>query len=563
MAVKIKSFELGQNEQVVSKQDVYFEFVWRTHIGLEWNIKDNNWTSRGGAGSGDRGLSQDSVKVDGNLIFCAGYSDGVGIRRLNDDGTFTVVYNNSTPMNGYAYYPSCAVDPVRKHFYFGNWVYDNIGRIDYSDTSSLSVEVLTEAGNGLPSDEVGYTYHSGLEVVGDYLYICPDDKGTTTVFRWHIPSETAENLTVKNQINSHRYGHCWYDAEHDRLYYVSRADAMLRVVVNPSATASYAEADPSEVTASAFQVRTDSIMGGNDTYTHLWVPDNDDPNIMIISTNYGRFCKVDISACIEGTTNVPTLLEAGTRYNTDARWRTVLLFIEGIHAKKHPVYGSDMPIVRNYATWTGRNFGWIDVENQNWVGVGPINAYGYRKKGTTTTQPTTGPNALNFTYTWCPHPYHKVQASEGTEYWVLGGYDGDGSAFISYDINNFPNFLELVSQGNIVFGDFQLEDETNISSIQINKIANMVFEPGDDTYFKVFVSNDGGNHYQAYDWRKEGIRRFNTRGNTVRVKFVLQGSGKRGPYLLSLKRIVVVIRGFDKEEKETQKNVVVKKIVGV
>lgn len=562
MAIKIKSFELKEYDQVISAQDVYFEYVWRTHIGLEWNIKDNNWTSRGGAGNGDSGLSQDCVKVDGNLILCAGYADGIGIKRLNDDGTFTVVYNNATPQNSYAYYPSCAVDKVRHHFYFGNWVYDNIGRCDYSDTSSITLEVLTEAGNGLPSDEVGYTHHSGLEVVGDYLYIYPDDKTTTTVMRWHIPSETAENLTVKNVYSAGRYGHCWYDEDHDRLYYRARTDGELRVVLNPSSTASYAEAPAGTVSASAFQVRPGALMGGNDEYVHCVVPYNDNPNIMILGNAYGEFCKADITPCINGVTSTPTLLDNNTRYNQENRWRPLVQYIDGSWTKKHPVHGHEMPISRNMANWNNKNFGWMDIENWIPVGLGPINAYGYNRKGNVTSIPYTGPNALNFSYTWVPRSQHKVRASGGTYYWVLGGYAGDGSALISYDVENFPNFLELETYGNMVFGDFQLTNETNITSIQINQIAKSVFEPS-ETSFKVFVSNDGGKHYQSYDWRQERVRRFNTKGNTVRVKFVLQGPGKKGPYILTLERICISIRGYDAEERETQKNIVAKKIIGV
>ena len=84
--IGIKSFELRNNDDVIERQDVFFESGNRTAMGLEWTIKDNNWTSRGGTGNGDTISSQGGLKTHGNLIFMAGYGDGFGIRRWGSNG---------------------------------------------------------------------------------------------------------------------------------------------------------------------------------------------------------------------------------------------------------------------------------------------------------------------------------------------------------------------------------------------------------------------------------------------------------------------------------------------
>ena len=550
--IGIKSFELRNTSEIVDRKNVWFESGVRLAMGLEWTINSDNWTSRGGSGNGDSILSNGGLKTDGNLIFMCGYGDGIGIRRINDDGTFTTVYNNASPLNSYGYYTSCAVDQKRKHWYFGNWVYDNIGRIDYSDTSSLSVETLTTAGNDLPEDEVGYTYISGLEVVGDYLYIFPDGSSTTQVMRWLIPSESNESLDVVNTIYNAIYGHTWYDAEHDRVYYYARADGMLRVVTNPQATASYAEAPVGTVTASAFQIRTDSVLGGNDVYGFVCVPDNDNPNLMWISSNYGRYCQVDITRCLTGENAHPLFVKGNTRYNDQNDKKPLVMHeSEGVLCRKHPVWGGDMPILKCNSGWGGYNWHWLDIENGYLVGMSLINSYRLRRTGNTSYTSSQSNTQLEFTYVNVPDPnFAMVSSSEGTKYWVIGGYGDDGNALISYAVDDFPNLLELHTSGYLTFGDYQLNDQRDITSIKIENMREGVFEPS-NTRLNVSVSNNGGKTWESYGWKKEEDHSFRSVGNTVQVKFILRGNGQRGAWMTSFVGITVTVQGTDIASRES------------
>ena len=562
--LKIKNFSLKTDDYVISTNNLFFDYTTRTTIGLDWTVNATNWSDRA-AGNGDQPLGNDAIKVDGNLIFTCGYGDGISVRRINDDGTITQVYGETQPANSYAYYPSIAVDKVRKQFYVGNWVYDNLTRYTYTDTASIgsTKETLTTAGNDLPEDEVSYTWMNGLEVVGDYLYIAADGAATTTAQRWLIPSESAESLTVTNLTSNAQFGHVWYDEGNNRVYYNWRVNGMIWVVTNPEATASYAGIPAGTVTASAFQVRTDTIVGGNDQYYHTLVPDNDNPNHMWVSSNYGRFALVDITPCLEGTSATPTLIRKGTRSNVDNRQRPLFLYNEGMSVLPHPVYGSDMPIQKNYGGAGGYMYSWFDIENYIVVCPSLQNVYGFAKRGITSSEVVMPTNQLNIDRATIPRPYSKVRASGGTEYWVISGYSGDyGGAIISYPASEFPNFLELHTIGSIVFGTFEFEDSRYITSIQISDIARSVFEHS-DTSFRAYVSNNGGSSWESYGWRDERVHIFSSRGRQAQLKIVLRGSGKRGAYVYSLKAINVSIRGTDRSERQVGRNLTSSKIQGI
>jgi len=567
--IKVRTFSLNRNQYVKNKRYVYYEHTARFTAGLEWTINTQNAAFNGAAGYGDSLLSQDTIKCDGNLIFSSGYADGFGVRRIDDDGTISIVYQIERPANSYQYYPSLALDKKRKQVYIGNWVYDNLTRYTYSATESIAdtKETLTEAGNNLPSDEVGYTFCSGLEVVGDYLYIIPDDKVTgTDIFRWHIPSETADNIPIRNgEYTTGRYGHAWYDSRHNRVYMNFRTDAGVHVVLNPERSSSLAEGAPStEPTAAAFCLRQRSLVGStNDMYTYASVADNGDPNKLIVGGYYGRYAYGDASAIINSTGTAMSLIDGPARRTTTNQDRPFLLQAEGIMIMPHPTWGSEMPLVKSAADWGGANWGWLDREN--WLIIWPHRQYADAvEKGISTVTCSRSENQLDFTYAPVPRKeWNKATAGNGKQYWVLGGYTGaDGGKMWAYDADDHPNCLELRTAGFIEFGDFQFSDLRNITSIQITNFRNDVYRPT-DTKFRVFVSNDGGSNYIEYGWKQEEIKLFRSLGNKARVKFNFFGNGKRGAYIYGLNAPMVTIRGEDYGERDAARNYTLTTIKGI
>ena len=556
--LEIKTFTLRNADYVISNTNTFFDYTTRTTIGLEWTI---NWDNKADSatGNGDSPLSQDSIKVDGNLICTIGHGDGISIRRINDDGSITSVYANNTPKNSYAYYHTCAVDKVRDHFYFGNYVYADLGRVDYSDTSSISLETLSVAGNDLPCSQYGYSWTNGAEVAGDYLYLVPDDAVTSVAQRWLIPSESAENLYVVNRTYDGIRGHVYYDEANDRVQMQFRQDGMHWIITHPTATSS----DAFEPTASAYQIRVDSFLGGNDAYIQGFIPDNDNPNHAYLTSYYGRWGFADIEACLSGSTNQPTNIRKGIRGGTTNRWLPFILYLEGMMIIPHPTFGSEMPLFRDYAGYGGNSIGWLDTENLLPVIPSVTGVYGMAKKGTTLTETVRPSNALDLGRPTLPRPYSKVRASGGTEYWVISGYGGDHAGqIITYAAADFPNFLELHTNGNIVFGTFEFNSGRDITSIQICNIREGVFIPS-DTGFKCYVSNNEGATWEAYGWRNENPHSFASTGNKAQVKFSFRGNGKRGSYIFTLRALMVVIRGTDEGERKSGKNYTLDKLQGL
>ena len=209
---------------VISNTNMGYSNYTKTLITTQYQATDANPTWTGGTSQTNTIISDNGLRVDGDLIIAVGYGDGFSIWQMENDGSMTNLYYVFMPDGSYQYYYSIALDTARGVAYIGNAAQDRITRIDYSAFKSGGggpigvIDNITQTANGLPADEVGYSYMNGLEIVGDYLYIVPDDASTTSVYRWNTQTETADNVTVVNRRNSGIRGNNFYDATNDRLY---------------------------------------------------------------------------------------------------------------------------------------------------------------------------------------------------------------------------------------------------------------------------------------------------------------------------------------------------------
>ena len=245
MALKHKVIKINTTNIVSSSKMFMSTYGGRTIFSTQWKARDNNaiWSSPSSYQEGSAVISKDGMRVDDNLILTVGWNGGVSggfaVRRIETNGSLTLLYHDDKPANSYGYYTSIALDTVHGVAYVGNQVYDNITEYDYSafqNNGSGPVTKgrnLTEAANDLPSDEVGRSYNNGIEVVGDFLYFVSDDKVESEAYRWHIPTETKMNISVINKRNDGRYGTLNYFPDSNRLYISFYDNGETWVIANP------------------------------------------------------------------------------------------------------------------------------------------------------------------------------------------------------------------------------------------------------------------------------------------------------------------------------------------
>jgi hypothetical protein len=528
-----KSITILDDNWVKEGTGSYFGYTYNLSIGLEWTFNDGNETFTETNGYGKAVLGKESVFINGDLLFTAGYSDGIAVRRVENNGSMSILYDELTPANGYAYYESLAVDTIRKCFYVGNNVYANLTKYDYSDTSSITkIGTLTEAGDGLPADQVGHTYRNGLFITGSWLHIGAADKTYTTVFRWNVETSASDNLTVSNVGSAGRYGVVWLEKNTNRLWLFSRDNGDTWLILNPEKSSS----DP--ISASAFNINGNGVSLGNDMFMFGAATVNDNSNHVIIGGYYGRFGKVDISPILTQTSANPTVIDGKARIVSNFYTPTYIL-IEALSFIPHPTFGSDLVLIQPSMDHY-HEYGWIDQEN--WMLVGPPRTYFYRwnwETGGTSIAYTWHSNDLLY-FQYGQGPF-LITTQDGSEYWILTGYGYDGSVIRTYSRTTFPDGFHLVETGSITFGDFYLPNSESIGSIKIGELISQLYIL-EDTKFNCFVSNNGGSSWENYDYTQEVYYKFNSSGNTGQIKFYFEGNKKRGPHITGKNKIVVSLK---------------------
>jgi len=548
--METKVFTIRDGDQVVSGSKVFFEFVWRTCISLEWTLRDDNETNTSGGWYGDSCMD-DSIKIHDDLILSVGWGDGFAVRRMLDNGTFENIYYDQYPANGDAYYSSITLDKVNKKAYVGNNRYDNLTVYDYSeciggDDSVVDEGQITESGENLPTDEVGDSYCNGLQVVGDYLYLVPDDKSTTTMFRWKISTEATDNLTVTGLRNSGRYGKVIYDEDNNRLYVMWRENGEIWMVINPE-NASDAGVDP----AKCYNIRVNSLGMGDDIRRGGMIQDKDNSNHFWVMGYYGRSAKIDITPILAETDDDPILLDSHPYHRTTTLNRPPYWMGGYQSLIEHPTYKSDMLLIgpdRDY--WMA--FGWLD--KTNFLPVGRIKfTSGYYDDSTSTVYPWSNEDYLRFSYAGTPV---LAESSGGNKYWIHSGYSWDGYKFRSWSEDTFPNGLCLETSGEIIFGTFSLDSNSNIGYIRLSNLANQLYIPDPSAnMFYCYVSNDNGSTWELYDDENEENHMFSSTGYQARVKFEFEGTGYSAPHITGNSHINVAIMNEESSNMSSYKGV--------
>lgn len=535
-----KSFFIDSVDHVQASSHMFFS----THTPMktfstQFKLRRDNYTSKTSIEAGSRVISAQGYTAVGDLLFSIGWGNGFGVYQLQNDGSLVNLYSDEKPANNYAYWTSIAVDSVRKQVYVGTYVRDNLVRYTYTyDGTNFTAtkEVLTESSHGLPSDRVGYLYNSSLYVVGDWLYIAPYDRNTGEMLRWNVVNETTDNLPVINKRNNGRYGVLYYDKLNNRLYVTWRELGEYWVVLNPD----------SGENAKCYCIRyAEFVTSYASVYAPIFSVDPGNANHVWVSTRFGKLAKIDFTNILNESDVLSTLLfkdpvlsSTGLKaspYNTEVYQR----FYE------HPTLKGGFIYVLA-ASDSYRDGGWLDQERG--VPVGVSRTSGFVPGSSVLVNSHASDYPLRFSYGAVPV---LGTSANGSKYWIIGGYGQTGNVFRTYAEAISPDGQVLELESEIIFGNYELDDQSTVGSILISNLIENMHTPAGTSY-NCYVSNNGGITWEVYDTNSQAKHIFTSSGSSVQIKVSLHGIPTAAPYFESLSNIQVGIYAYSAVEDMSQ-----------
>lgn len=537
MGLKSKTYYINKKAQAIAGENITWNYHRGNHIQVGWNFRTDNHDFIGSQGAANATINPDLVNVIkdptpnsvGDLIVSAGWGDGFAVRKLHSAGSMSILFTDTTcPVN--ASCNSIALDRLRNQAYVGGYSNAGIAKYDFADTSSISqVDTITIAANGISHQECGYPYYNGLGVAGDWLYLGHDDIGDYNyTTKWNTQDSSSDDLLAWNRITDMRYGFIRYYPKEDWIMSSWLRDGDTILIRSASIASS------SFTGNQAVCLRTTDLGISNDHYNHgtiLMKTGSDNigtgsPYRMMCPGFMGRFLYVDNSFLTgsvwaqEGKIirqNAQSLNKAEVRYVPQAKELYYGTWFENpIIKDKLIICGAD----RNHLAYMG----WIDQINMVMVGD-PI----YYTNGYGTGDIRTGGGGQTVTYESDGNEFFAgyggccvlATGEDGLEYFIFSMYTGDD--FRAYSKVKFPYGLVLCETGSVTFGDFSLDDNSNIGSIYVgNTQTDLYTASGADLYVK--VSNDGGTTYETYPYLDNDTYEFTSEGNTARVKLEFTGS---------------------------------------
>jgi hypothetical protein len=544
MAIEEKYFMLDNANMVFSKTNTYWGFAFKNVMSLQWTMNVNN-AILSPTGSGDASMD-DSIRVDGDLVLSVGWGDGFSVRRLGDNGVLSEIYSDTQPISGQSNYTTIGIDRVRKVAYVATHGLDNGYRVyDYSGAANGGTTVvkgaqLTTTTNNLPALRVGGDYFNGFLVVGDYLYM-GDFSSTSTMKRWHIPTETADNLAVINRVSNGFRGTFFYDEPNNRVYCNWQIDGGFWLITNPQNSST----DPLNP-AKCYHIHWDHVGYNNDNYTYGICPEVNNPNHLWLLGGNSNFAKVDISDILNGSGTKPVLLKGDIRTNMSGQNREKSTGMVGNHSMRRNPFLPGLMIIspdRGHAT----EYMWFDEEKMFPVGVQRQDYNGYYADGSqanTVRDHTT----LNFDYSGFPVI---ATSANGTKYWVLSGFGGNhGYRYRSWPFASFPYGLALHTTGEIILGPFILDTNAEISQIWFHNLAEQCNQPPGTT-LTIQISNDNQATWVNYNYNTNYSHVFTSKGNRGFIKFLFIGLPEKAPYIMGVNPITFTLKSGELSKRVT------------
>ena len=525
----IKNSELARGNIVSITGALHSDYEGQRAILPQWKRGMSNYSGRITSGSDDCIGFPHAYGVHDDLIINASWSAGVGVYKLNNDGSFTNIYNNTDPSGAYgdANNQSIVLHKPSKKFVIMS--YDNNGYSiwNYAPCFSGNDPILVESGGtfmntgGSAVADVGSSYYSGLSIAGDWVYGV-DESAThyKAIVRRNIVTDAQERIDFTTQkvegsatIDRNGYrGTVFYDSINDRMYYQTYYNANMTCITAAS-------------TGTPLAVWCD--MGdaglGDDAYEQgIFIIDPiNEPNIMTVGCS-SRHAHVNITPCFTGSS--PTVLgqmytedaATGARFGNYFRGGVQNQAVTDEHSERNPLFPDMVPTAPD----RGRNMldGWMDLDNYRLVGV-------YRHN-TITEDTSTGGRGRSYRSDY-GQPIFRMQSADNTYYWVKLGYGYDGHSYTSWS-NDIGN--GLVGNWQSEYGTYTLTNSQNIDFVSVSTNGHYIPSGCSISYF---VSNNNGENWYPYTAADNEYHTFSSLGTQLRVKYVATGLANKSPYKIS------------------------------
>lgn len=507
-----------------------------------WKRGMSNQTSSYGDG-GERCIGGwNAYEVDGDLLMTVGWGDGFAIRRLNDDGTMTRIYQEDNFLyrdtgSVYNHMQSIAIDKVNKLGVVMSYNVYGYTTFDYSGCLNGGTDFIKHPRPSHSNPQffigsqdtsqgyirrVGNSYVGGLCAAGEWIYAHEHDaRHYKKVMRRNLRTGEEQILptadikypgSATEDRNGYR-GHIYYDEVNDRIYYCTYYNANFTLVLNAST------ANPQTVWCDM----GDAGMGDDGYEYGLFVPEPEsDPNIIAIGAN-SRIAYIDITPCFSGTR--PTVLKQFYTEDGTKGAAFGVLFRAGTKYQSRTNDAMDKHPSDNYflptAADRGRNMldGWIDMDNERIVGL--------ERHDTVVEDTSSNGRGRSYRADYSA-PIFRMRSANGTPYWIKTGYGYDGHSIRVWDDSVGYG---LVGNWSIEYGTFTLGNNANIDFVNLKTHEHQV--PGGCS-LNYYVSNNNGSTWESYTALDDSTHHvFNSSGTQLRVKFVATGLETRAPYKMS------------------------------
>ena len=495
-----------------------------------WKRGMSNYTGYLNPGNDDLIGFPHAYGVHGDLVIHACWASGLGIFKVNNDGSMTKIYGNSDPSGAYGDANNQSIVLHRPSKTFVIMSYDNNGYSiwDYSDCFNGNAPTLDESGGtfindgaGLTIEDVGSSYYSGLTIAGDWVYAA-DEGGEhyKAIGRRNLVTNVHEKVDFTTQqrsgsatIDRNGYRGCLsYDEENDRVFY--------QTFYNGNFTVIY---DASTSSPSAVWCDMGDIGLGDDAYEQgIFIPDPvNAPNVLIAGCS-SRHAKVDISNCLSGG-SAQVLGQFytedganGSRFGNYFRAGVQSQVISSNHTERNPSFSNFCPT----ASDRGRNMldGWLDQDNYKIVGL-------YRHDNVTEDTSTGGRGRSYRSNYGCP--IFRVQSANGSYWWIKLGYDYDGHRYYSWS-NSIGN--GLIGNWEVIYGTYTLDNSANVDFVHLETFGH---QTPSGCSFSYYVSNNNGSTWETYNASADGYHMFSSSGTQLRVKYSATGQSDKAPYKMS------------------------------
>lgn len=537
MGVKFKNFSLKDSTYAQELQNMYWQHsVMGTELCLQWRLNYDNYIEEDSSTAVGDAIITDSFDTDGDLVISVGYNDGFAIRKVLDDGSFVSLYTDTSVAGGAGCTNFAISKTHHKAFvsYYGRTgteVYDYSAFVDGGTGPIIEEGIYSTSNSNIPVNQVGNSINNGFAVAGDYLYMM-DYASTPTMSRWNYQTDTDASLTVTNKVANGYRGHIFYHERTDRIYANWYYNGELWVVLSASTSG-----------AECFFVDLGPIHVSDDCRNFCSVTTKENDNYVWQINYYTPPALIDITTAINGGSSPIIIKEHpvyGQKYNF-----TFPLFIQGGDTfNAHNYFDSDLIIVNPYR-YRRPTFGWYDQENCILVGIQyslirdeDSGAYDY---------PEQDDNNRQLNYAYGTQAKYVESSGQSIGYYTVSGYAGQlgGYKFRTWaaDTSGFTFY----NTGLTIFGDFTLDDNSNIESIKVTIPYYMIYILS-DTNIECYVSNNGGSDWESYTYSgtsSDHTHIFSTIGNTAQMKLYFSGTPTKSPHITGTDTIKVTIQGVD------------------